>query len=694
MNTPSATALKLGWLRFCLCLIVVMGCSRSSPKFEAENASSDISIENAPLAVSTPTRTDEITPPGQPLASGPVVASASTLPMPIGFVGSQRCAQCHAEQAQSFEATPHARSLRTAVAVEEPTCESFLHPLSRQRMSVVSRDGSLHHLGWQQLPPSDEQIPIGDARIRYIIGSGTFAKSYLFVDGTSWLQAPLTYYVSQQAYDLSPGYDRPQHKGFSRQLTDECLFCHAGVVSRNNQNPSDFNVHELAIGCERCHGAGAKHAELFASSDVPVAGSADQDWHIVHPARLTRDQLESLCAQCHLQGKIQLYVDDTDAWSFTPGDILGQGKIIYAVGPQHETVSEKATGFVGHFEQLRMSKCYQGSETLTCVTCHDPHQHAGTGADQDRSQRHHCASCHQDEHCGVELKQRILHNENQCWQCHMPRQDSEVPHIAITNHRIAVYKDSLRSVPADVLAPTLSSLAQVPGMSVLPVATPLLDESPINSPQRQLNVAVATSMWMALERDEQFHNLRSFNAAISQLRSAIQAIDDSEKQTLVRGLTVSRATAGLCLAELLEIKRMLIANESDTQQDQQLIREIQSLAQACLASTDRADALTTLTLALLASTAMDSGEDADAYSHFNKLVRLRRESADYYNLGIVCGRMRRFSEAQQAFMEAIRIQSNNPLPYASLGRLYESIDPQQAAMFFRLSEYLRHSPSK
>ena len=116
--------------------------------------------------------------------------------------------------------------------------------------------------------------------------------------------------------------------------------------------------------------------------------------------------------------------------------------------------------FVGHFPQLHQSKCYQGSTTMTCVTCHDPHHHP-EGEQRHELQRGQCLECHQQEACGVSLDERIQREQNRCVACHMPKTQSEIPHTSTTNHRIGVYPSSDNENDGGKHEPNLLATPQV-----------------------------------------------------------------------------------------------------------------------------------------------------------------------------------------------------------------------------------------
>jgi hypothetical protein len=93
---------------------------------------------------------------------------------------------------------------------------------------------------------------------------------------------------------------------------------------------------------------------------------------------------------------------------------------------------------VGHVEQMHLSRCYQRSNTLTCLTCHSPHSEP-KAQDQVEYYRAACLTCHQSNHCKVTDERRRKESpENNCVQCHMPRSPTEIPHLAFTQHRIGI----------------------------------------------------------------------------------------------------------------------------------------------------------------------------------------------------------------------------------------------------------------
>jgi hypothetical protein len=83
------------------------------------------------------------------------------------------------------------------------------------------------------------------------------------------------------------------------------------------------------------------------------------------------------------------------------------------------------------------SRCFRESKTLTCLTCHDPHENARPRTDSAYSTK--CMSCHAKDNSPVKLCRRkegpVAAN---CLTCHM-QQASLGPYLRFTDHRIRVY---------------------------------------------------------------------------------------------------------------------------------------------------------------------------------------------------------------------------------------------------------------
>jgi predicted CXXCH cytochrome family protein len=388
------------------------------------------------------------------------------------YVGIAACAECHADESRSYHQTTHSLALGDLDPAAEPPDTSFTHAPSGRTYKVYREGGKLRH----RESARDEQgneYAVADFPIRYLIGSGHHTRSYLAeVDGFL-VESPLTWYVSRHAWDMSPGYDRPNHRGFERAADTSCLFCHVGRMAATEHEYQRVAFLEQPIGCERCHGPGSLHVAVErAVRDGRRPAGDERKQTIVRPDRLSRPLREAVCAQCHLTADTAVMIRGRSMNDFRPGLPLSDFCINYKLDEPDSRMK-----VVGHVEQLRLSRCYQGSSSLTCTTCHDPHASTRPDRKQARYLRV-CASCHAGEGCKLERAERLRRNPaNDCIACHMPRVGTDIPHVAFTHHRIGVHADR----PAEPTA----------GPRRLAQLVPLDDVSRLSAIDRDRNLAMA-----------------------------------------------------------------------------------------------------------------------------------------------------------------------------------------------------------
>ena len=359
--------------------------------------------------------------------------TVNSVSLPDGFAGTKSCQECHRDRYQTYAQTSHSRSLQEYSVDQLPKTNNRLeHKKSKREYEVSVQVDQARHLEFLHLDPSDpdKRLPLANLPISHVMGSGSFAQAYLLKDGDFLMQSPVTWYVADNSYGMAPGYDAPVHRGCNRLIEDQCLYCHVGLVSL--QKPQTPEILEHAIGCERCHGPSAAHAN-FHQTAFDDGASIPDDARSVDPSSLNRTALESICAQCHLDSDVVVYNGDRDLWDFRPGEDFALTRIAYKVD------AEGDDPFAGHFDQMWQSKCYQKSETMTCVTCHDPH-HDEPDKDLVRLRRNQCASCHEPESCTEPIDARLQKNDNSCVACHMPSMASRAVHSATTNHRIGIFR--------------------------------------------------------------------------------------------------------------------------------------------------------------------------------------------------------------------------------------------------------------
>lgn len=365
----------------------------------------------------------------------------------VGYVGSDSCRGCHSQHAAAFRHTSMGRSMAEVDPSREPPDGAFDHPLSKRRYEVRRR-GDQRQIWHRELLLAEgpTEIVLTEFPVKYVVGSGHHSLTYLVETDGFLVESPITWYSSRKAWGMSPGYDVPDHASFTRPIGEGCLICHASRANAVQGSLHRMNILEAAIGCERCHGPGALHVERHRNRPVDTAKSpanTEVDHTIVNPEHLSRELAEAICQQCHLRSSAIVPQRGRNLSDFRPGLPLQDMRLDYRLDEP-----DKPMTVVGHVEQLHLSRCYQKSQTLSCLTCHQPHDVARESPPPNRNAT--CRSCHQPEKCRVDDSQRQrLSPDNDCIQCHMPRSETDIPHLTFTHHRIGVHPTSEEPAPAE-----------------------------------------------------------------------------------------------------------------------------------------------------------------------------------------------------------------------------------------------------
>ena len=163
---------------------------------------------------------------------------------------------------------------------------------------------------------------------------------------------------------------------------------------------------------------------------------------MINPASFSKQQNLDLCALCH-GGRLQ---KTKPSFGFVAGDKLTDFFMVDTTSPDPEHIDVHGN----QYGLLRSSKCFMISQTMTCTTCHNPHENE-RGKIALFSQR--CMTCHNKEHnnfCKITgAGPSIVQN---CIDCHMPLKPSKsitellpgerIPTAAmIRSHLIRVYPE-------------------------------------------------------------------------------------------------------------------------------------------------------------------------------------------------------------------------------------------------------------
>ena len=334
------------------------------------------------------------------------------------------CADCHPEQVDAWLASKMGQSF----ARLPPRLPPAPSPLSRDAQLVHPLTGLEYSQRDGVFTERASETATFQRPVSHRIGSGSHASSYAWTPwdrpdqtgggrpdqtgGGRLYQSPLTYFSEAGAWALSPGYEAmTDHPGSFRELTPECLFCHAG--STTDRLPVD------GMGCSRCHGDAREHAQ---------ARLQGRDGKVTLPTKLSNERQVDVCAACHFGGAARLLRDGRSWGDFMPGDDLSETVAIFV-----RSTPGEGFGTNDHLSRLERSACAKGPTPLLCTTCHAPHPSAAQ-RQNDRSQP--CRACH-SKTSATPAHACSGPAGSDCASCHMDvGQARNIPHISAVDHFI------------------------------------------------------------------------------------------------------------------------------------------------------------------------------------------------------------------------------------------------------------------
>ena len=358
-----------------------------------------------------------------------------------GLVGSKACSECHSEIFDTYTKHPMWNS---TIEVSEDDSRPWnngdrfwIKGKKRVLSSTKDPHGNVLH-SESMFDKAGKLIYEQPYRMDYVVGSGQRAKAYIRQVEERLYVSPLNWYAQGELWGLAPGYRLDDIRRFQRRATEDCLGCHTGFPHSLMSGSDRFAnppFHERSIGCERCHGPGAGHV----AAQTLVTDEADLEDQIVNPAKLTIEQREAVCYQCHLEARARVLRPGKSHLDFMPGMVLSDVWAIVDFGT--EVNSDGETRSVNHVQQMRDSTCFIKSEKqMGCISCHDPHSTPSPEQKVDYY-RSRCNECHNGQSerkplCADTIANRELVGDD-CTSCHMPSlQSTNMAHVAQTDHRV------------------------------------------------------------------------------------------------------------------------------------------------------------------------------------------------------------------------------------------------------------------
>jgi len=294
----------------------------------------------------------------------------------------------------------------------------FTHQKSGVRYRIFTENGHV----WLSFERRGDNPLSGRRQLLFFIGSGRRGRGYLFAVDGFLFESPVNWYADEKVWDMTPAYHNVSQVPLNLPANISCLQCHVsgaqpplkGTENRYAEPMFSFS----GVTCERCHGPGALHA---------------QGGTIINPSRLSPTRRDSICMECHLEGRVSIERAGRHAYDFRPGDLLSDYVRHYLL----TSGKNQTLGAVSQVEALTQSKCKKSSgDAMSCTSCHNPHISPSAKERADYFRRK-CLACH-------DAPGYAKHHPEQpdCTRCHMPSRSSDIAHTQVTDHRIPRRNDA------------------------------------------------------------------------------------------------------------------------------------------------------------------------------------------------------------------------------------------------------------
>jgi tetratricopeptide (TPR) repeat protein len=559
--------------------------------------------------------------------------------------------------------------------------QPYYHPASDRYYSMFERGGE-YFVRRRQLTPGGQETNVVEKRVDYVVGSGARSKTFLHRTGDDRLvELPVSWYSESGGHwSISPGYDKPDHLGFRRPVTYQCMGCHnaypaiepgGDVRGRRSRFPA---ILPQGIDCQRCHGPGRSHV------DAAKAALPEQTIRaaIVNPATLPPQRQMEVCLRCHLETTStdlphETWRYDRGVFSYRPGEPLEDVTLHFdhAPGTGHDDKFQ----IVSSAYRLFKSKCFLESQgALTCSTCHDPHLPA---ADERAHQRYDgaCRSCHEADL--ARLATGGSHNEaNNCATCHMPeRRTEDVVHATMTDHLIQ------RRPAGDLLGAIAEDNSPYRGPVV-----PYYPQAPAPTAENALYIALA-----------QVIDGSNLDRGIPQLEEALK--------TTRTGIPDFYYELGQAYRKTAQPQKAIEQYRTAVGRDPDFFKAWQGLGEAYMDAGDNSAAVQAMRSALetlpfeaeilqtLGEAYLRLGQLEEAENSLERATKIDPDLAEARgNLGLVLIKQNRLPEAEAALRDAIRLRPGMAEARSNLATLLDHNNGDLAETRYQFEQAIRLRP--
>lgn len=619
----------------------------------------------------------------------PVRAVSASLPT---YATTAVCAECHAEQAESWSGSHHDLAMRPAdeeSVLGDFDDAEFAHQGTRWKF--YRRDG-----GYFVETEGADGEP-AQFEILYTFGVEPLQQYLVALDGgrmhaltAAWDSRPQAegggrWFSLHGDEKIDPG-DILHWTGPAQQWNTMCAECHSTAYEKGydaDTRSYESTWSDVNVGCEACHGAGSAHVQWAREGgDGPHNGlvrdlaSVRNNWTLAPNAPIagsdgsaaTGAELET-CAPCHSRRSTSGETSDSAAYldRYRPS-LLARG--LYH--PDGQILDEVYVW--GSFLQSRMY-----AAGVTCSDCHDPHSlglraegnalcgNCHAAARYDSATHHHheengdgaqCVGCHMPEQTYMQIDPRRDHG------FHVPRPDLSAK-LGVPNACNTCHTD--RSV--DWAAAEVQGWPNVRQAGMPHFAEPLARaRAGVTDAARDLAAVVDNQAYPAIVRATALVELSNIDPV--RTRSAVER-SVADLDPLVR---YAAARAGAALAPDLRLGILLpLAGDPVLLVRAEVGRVLAGVPTMGLNEAQRADI-------------------ASAVKSYVASERTRRdEPSANVNLGLLYLSLEDFEQAEAAYLEALAVGPHFLPGYVNLADLYRRTGREEEGERL-LREALRRAP--
>ena len=297
------------------------------------------------------------------------------------FVGSDACKTCHSEKYNTWIESGHPYKFTVIENGEAPVYppeainfqEQYMDSLGDGSHTWSDIAGVIGGYGWKARFVGTDGFIVGTTGSAFSSGLGHNQMNFYGGEDHGWVNYDVS--VENKVYNYG------------------CFKCHTtggdttGTWLAGVDGLGTFT--EEGIGCESCHGPGSLHIA------GPTADNIDKVYEFAHQ--------DNSLGGLSVDGVVQTPNPDSDDVNFLCGTCHNRS---------YTNPINSSGGFIKHHEQWDEMMSTKHGESLTCVTCHDPHKRTiwdGDGITKN------CSECHSEQAAIMNHSAGVT-----CLDCHMP----------------------------------------------------------------------------------------------------------------------------------------------------------------------------------------------------------------------------------------------------------------------------------